>query len=289
MPDLSKLPVPKYDPLHPYHWEYDNVPIEVLALRDQLINGELENHAEILRDASGNQGTISNRLNQSLEEDGSLKDSAIDEAVHNIAEHSDGSKTVSDEDLEYYNDTLGYTVEQPVSFVRMLEAERSKLTLIASEATNIRFEVETDSDSLIIEEGQIYLGASESIQWDVTAPVPPSNAVTIKPVYNKPAHSHYYDIEPIIDEDDDDNLNYKVNSLSTPYKEGSLRVYINGVKLTADAEIHVPKRLDDNGLGTDADWVLNSFTPDHAAGTFELTTAIAENDIIRVDFDVVLT
>lgn len=283
MPDLSKLPVPKYDPLHPYHWEYDNIPIDVLALRDELINGELENHAEILRDASGNQGTVDNRLNQSLEQDGSLKASAIDEAAHNIAEHSDGSKTVEASELDYYNDTLSYPdVINPVPFVRMLEAERAKLALIASEATNITFEVETPSNTLIIEEGRVYLGASEGIEWDVTAPVPPSNSVTIKPVLTIPiefAHRHYYDLEPITT----DYLNYKVTSVNTPYVEGSLRVYINGVKLTTDTQVYVP------GNVMTEDWSLNSFTPDHEAGTFELYAAITVDDIIRIDFDIALS
>lgn len=283
MPDLSKLPVPKYDPLHPYHWEYDNVPIDVLALRDELINGELENHAEILRDASGNQGTVDNRLNQSLEQDGSLKASAIDDAAHNIAEHSDGSKVVDTLELDYYNDTLNYPdVINPVPFVRMLEAERAKLALIASEATNITFEIETPSNTLVVEEGRIYLGASEGIEWDVTAPVPPSTSVTIKPVLTIPiefAHRHYYDLEPITT----DYINYKVTSVNTPYVEGSLRVYINGVKLTSDAQVYVP------GNVMTEDWSLNSFTPDHEAGTFELYAAITADDIIRIDFDIALS
>jgi hypothetical protein len=283
MPDLSKLPVPKYDPLHPYHWEYDNVPIEVLALRDQLINGELENYAKILRDAAGNQGTVDNRLNQSLKQDGSLKASAIDKAAHNIAEHSDGSKIVDVSELDYYNDTLNYPdVINPVPFVRMLEAERAKLALIASEATNITFEVETPSNTLVIEEGKIYLRASEGIQWDVTAPVPPSTSVTIKPVLTIPlefAHRHYYDLKPITT----DYLNYKVTSVNTPYIEHSLRVYINGVKLTTDADVYVPGNL------MTEEWTLNSYTPDHTAGTFVLNTAITSDDIIRIDFDVALS
>lgn len=283
MPDLSKLPVPKYDPLHPYHWEYDNIPIENLALRDELINGELEQHAKILRDSSGNQGTLDNRLNQSINEDGSLKSSAVDESAHNIAEHSDGSKTVDTSELEYYNETLDYAdVVNPVPFVRMLEAERDKLSRIADEATKITFEVETPSNVLIIEEGPIALGASAGIQWDITAPVPPSTAVTLTPVLTIPidfAHRHYYDLEPITT----DYINFKVTSVNTPYIEGSLRVYINGVKITTDSQVYVP-----GNLITD-DWSLQSFIPDHEAGTFELYTAITSDDIIRIDFDIILT
>lgn len=283
MPDLSKLPVPKYDPLHPYHWEYDNVPIENLALRDELINGELEQHAKILRDSSGNQGTLDNRLNQSINEDGSLKSSAIDEAAHNIAEHSDGSKTVDVPELDYINNTLDYPdVVNPVPFVRMLEAERDKLSRIADEATKITFEVETPSNVLIIEEGSIALGNSAGIQWDITAPVPPSTAVTLTPVLTIPidfAHRHYYDLEPITT----DYTNFKVTSVNTPYIEGSLRVYINGVKITTDNQVYVPGNLISD------DWSLQSFIPDHAAGTFELYTAITSDDIIRIDFDISLT
>lgn len=282
MPDLSKLPVPKYDPLHPYHWEYDNIPIDNLALRDELINGELEQHAKIIRDSSGNQGTLDNRLNQSINQDGSLKSSAIDESAHNIAEHSDGSKTVDVPELDYYNNTLNYPdVANPVPFVRMLEAERDKLSRIADEATKITFEVETPSNVLVIEEGPIALGTSAGIQWDITAPVPPSTAITLTPVLTIPidfAHRHYYDLEPITT----DYLNFKVTSVNTPYIEGSLRVYINGIKITTDYQVYVP-----GNLITDA-WSLQSFTPDHTAGTFELYAAITSDDIIRIDFDIAL-
>lgn len=283
MPDLSKLPVPKYDPLHPYHWEYDNIPIDTLALRDELINGELNGHAQILRDAAGNQGSLDNRLNQSLEQDGSLKASAIDEASHSIAEHTDGTKIVDDDELDYYNITLNYPdVVNPVPFVRMLEAERAKLALIDSEATNVTFIVETPSTTLAIEEGQIQFGTSEGIAWDVTAAVPPSNAVTLTPILNIPiefAHRHYYDLEPITT----DYVNYQVTSVNTPYVEGSLRVYINGIKLTSDAQVYVP------GNVMTEDWSLNSFTPDHEAGTFELYAAITSDDVIRIDFDIALS
>jgi hypothetical protein len=135
---------------------------------------------------------------------------------------------------------------------------------------------------LVIEEGKIYLGASEGIQWDVTAPVPPSTLVTIKPVLTIPlefAHRHYYDLEPITT----DYVNYKVTPVNTPYIEDSLRVYINGIKLTTNTEVYVPGNL------MTEEWTLNSFTPDHEAGTFELYAAITGDDIIRIDFDIALT
>jgi len=106
--------------------------------------------------------------------------------------------------------------------------------------------------------------------------------VTLKPVLTIPidfAHRHYYDLEPITT----DYISFKVTSVNTPYIEGSLRVYINGIKLTADNQVYVP------GDVMTEDWSLNSFTPDHTAGTFELYAAITSDDIIRIDFDIALS
>ena len=77
MPDLSSIPVPQYAPNQPYHWEYDNLPLKALADRDEVINGEVDNQTKILVDAAGTQGTLANRLNQSIDEDGNLKRTAF--------------------------------------------------------------------------------------------------------------------------------------------------------------------------------------------------------------------
>lgn len=276
MPQLEKLPVPKYNPLHPYHWEYDNLPLKLLEDRDEIINGEVENHAKILRDAVGTAGTLATRLNKSLNTDGTLKTSAVDQSLHNIAEHSDGSKTVTQSLLDYYVNTLGYaTVVNPVPFVRMLQAERDKLRRIADEATNLTVEVETPSNIVLFEEGPIRLMPSDGIQWSIVSPNKIKANLTISTAF---AHRHHYDLEPITT----DFKNFKVTSVQTPYIEGSLRVYINGVKLNATESIYVP-----GNLVTDA-WTLNKYTPSHTTGTFVLDTAITADDIIRIDFDVAL-
>lgn len=273
MPELEKYPVPLYNPLHPYHWEYDNLPLEALKLRDEVINGQVDINSGILMDAAGNQGTVANRLNQSMNEDGSLMDTAIDEALHNIAEHEDGSKTLTTEELDDLNE-LGYVVSNPVPFVRMLNAERAKLALIADEATNMTIQVETPSNIVLYEEGPLTLAESESISWSVSGN-------EIKANMNFPAeaaHRHYYDLEPVTE----DYLTFQVTSVSTPYLEDSLRVYINGVRLSSSGEVYVP------GADISDTWTLNSFTPDHEAGTFELSAAITAADIIRIDFDIAL-
>ena len=283
MPDLSKIPVPQYTALQPYHWEYDNVPINNLALRDELMNGELENHAKILREGAGTQGNMANRIAQSIDMDGNIKATAVDQSLHSIAEHTDASKTLDSMELDYINNTLGYeSVVNPVSYVRMLDAERSKLTLIASNATDIRFHVQTPSTTVQIDEGIISLEQSDSIAWDLTAPASPASPYILKPVLSIStafAHNHYYDLEPITV----DYQNYSVTAVNTPFIEGSLRVYVNGVRLNSEYDIYAP------GFLPTSSWSLNKFTPNHVNGTFSLANAITTSDIIRIDFDISLT
>lgn len=274
MPDLSKYPVPMYEAGQPYHWNYDNIPITNLSKRDEVINDELEIHADILISAAGSLGTLDARLDQSIEENGNLKESAINETLHNIAEHSDGNKTV--DNLDYYNNTLGYTVDNPVEFVRMLNAERAKLALIANEAKNIYFQIETPSETVEIDSGIIKLTPSNYIQWSIT----PGNPNIVKPIAVNP---RYYDITPVpANINDPDYINYKVTSIGTAFIENSLRIYINGIRITTDVEIYVPGKLP-----TD-DWKLNKFTPNATNGTFELLNAITEDDVIRIDFEISL-
>lgn len=276
MPDLNKLPVPRYDPGHPYHADYDNLPLDVLKLRDEIMNGELGTHGQILREANGNQGTLSNRLNQSIDGDGSLKTEAVDAALHNIAEHTDGSKTVGTDELSYYVDSLGYSsVSNPVPFVRMLQSEREKLALIASEATNLSIEVETPSNIVLFEDGIVHFAPSTGITWEVSE----GNVIqAVLGVSTEFAHRHFYDLEPLTD----DYIEFTVTSVNTPYVEDSLRVYVNGVRLSSEIEIYTPGNL------VSDDWVLLKFTPDHENGAFSLNAAITSEDIIRIDFDVAL-
>ena len=282
MPDLSKVPTPEYSPLQPYHWEYDNMPIKTLALRDELINAELENNSKILRLGAGTQGNMSNRIDQSIDQDGNLKSSSVDESMHSIGSHSDGSLSVGDAELDYINMTLGYnSVANPVSFVRMLDAERSKLAMIADEATSISFEVYTASNIVSFNEGSLSFQPSDTIAWDITAPASPSAPYVIKPVLGISstfAHGHYYGVEPITS----DYKNYTVTMMSTPYMENSLRVHINGMRIDKTSSIYAP------GSNPGVDWTLNSYSEDFENGAFSLENEITPSDTIRIDFDVSL-
>jgi len=277
MPDLTKLPVPQHTGGQPYHANYDNIPLEVLADRDYVINGEVDYQSQVLKDAAGNQGNVANRLNQSIEENGDLKTGAVDDALHNVAEHTDGSKTVETDELEYYVETLGYAaVTNPVSFVRMLESERDKLALVADEATNLMLQVETPSNITLFDDGTIELAPSASIHWEVTAPNIVKPVLTISTDF---AHRHYYDIGIDNGLSTDDYITFDT---PTPFVEGSLRVYINGIRLSSEIEVYYPS----NPVST---WNLNQFTPDFEAGTFELNSEITDEDIIRVDYEISLT
>jgi hypothetical protein len=283
MPDLSQLPVPLYSADQPYHWEYDNLPLQVLSDRDLLINLQVDVHAGILRDTAGTQGTLSNRLNQSIDENGDLKVEAIDQSQHNIAEHTDGSKIVSEIELADYV-SLGFpSLTNPVEFVRMLSSERDKLALIANEATNLVVSFETISNIVLFEENTVEFVSSNSIQWEVESP---NKVKAVLSVSTEFAHRHYYDLTPVMLPTDDTipilYKLFKVTSTSTPYIEDSLRVYINGIRLNPNYSVYYPS----NPVST---WNLNSFTTDAENGLFTLTNPITDEDIIQIDFDKSLT
>ena len=77
MPRIELIPEVKYNPLDPIHHYYDNLPLENILRRINLINLALDDVILQMRDAIGTQGSLANRLNQSIESDGSLKKQAI--------------------------------------------------------------------------------------------------------------------------------------------------------------------------------------------------------------------
>lgn len=292
MPDLTKMPVPLYSADQPYHWEYDNLPLKALADRDVAINNAVDSQSQILQDAAGDQSNVAVRLNQSLEDNGDLMASAIDQAMHNIAMHQDGSLNLSVSQIDIFQNDYGYVLSNPVPFVRMLEAERDKLALVANEATSFALEVYIPSPSNIslipssicvsniclFDNTVLQLQPSEFITWEVQSPN------VLKPILNlntESFHRHYYDIEPITS----DYIDFSVSNVNTQFVEGSLRVYINGIRLSSEYEVLYPPVSSPDS----SSWSANKYTPDHTTGTFQLNNPITSNDIIRIDFDVLLT
>jgi hypothetical protein len=300
VPQIELVPVPLYQPSQPYNSQIDNIPIQGLIDRILLVNSQVDVDATILSDAQGTQGTLSNRLAQSINEDGSLKTTAIDEAQHNIAEHTDGSVTV--------NGTL-------ISYVRMLFSERAKLAEIGSDANNLEILVNVNnsvpsglpSQISVVTISQIeYLNGvveikpSDSIYWSV------EEDGSLKANTNFPStvrHLHNYDVVPVPQNLlSPDYKNYVVTSTATQYRSGSLRVYINGIRLTQSSNITPGKAPRGNYVpisfssGTPT-WVTYTYTEDTASlsngiitsGQFSLSSAITAQDVITVDFDMLYT
>lgn len=298
MPAIELVPVDLYQPSQPYNHQIDNIPIQGLIDRILLVNSAVDIDTNILSDAQGTQGTLANRLAQSINDDGTLKTSAIDAASHNIAEHTDGYVVV--------NDT-------PISYVRMLLDERAKLDGISSGATNLEILVTLNNHvpsglpsqiSVInISEiefigGVMELKPSDSIYWSV------NSDGSIAANTNFPAtvrHQHNYDLIPIPQNlASPDYKNYLVTSVGTPYRAGSLRVFINGIRLTKSSNIvpggaprgnYVPTSFS-SGTPT---WLTFTYSEGTVvsgivtSGKFSLSNAITVNDVITVDFDTLYT
>jgi hypothetical protein len=258
MPRIELITVPLYNPTDPYHYEFDNLPLKNILRRQNLINLSLDNVIEQIRDAIGTQGSMANRLNQSINADGSLKPVAIDEALHSVEEH---------EDTEDY--------------VRMLRSESDKLALTQNEATNTSLEIQLDDngdDVVLFNNGPVRLVPSPTVTLAVESP----NKVSFNLGFPlEAAHRHYYDQEPVpLDLMEPDFINYKVNTAATPIVSGTLRVYINGVRLSASTSIYVPGAL------VNDPWTLMTYVEHADSGEFALSTAVSEEDVVRIDYDI---
>lgn len=150
MPRIELIDVPLFGPNDPYHFEYDNIPLKNILRRQILINLSLDELVGQQRDAIGTQGSLANRLNQSINADGTLKVEAINSAEHSIESHTDSD-----------------------IYVRMLRAESDKLTLISDNATDFSCEIiaEGSDDPVVFDSGVLRIIASESITWEITIPI----------------------------------------------------------------------------------------------------------------------
>ena len=97
------------------------------------------------------------------------------------------------------------------------------------------------------------------------------------------AHRHFYD-QPAIPSNQMQPYyqNYSVNSETTPYIAGSLRVFLNGIRLSAVHGVYAP-----GSLVNDA-WTLLSYTEDAVGGAFTLSTPVSQEDVVRIDYDILL-
>lgn len=258
MPQIDLIQPVFYGPNDPIHWEVDNLPLAAILDRQNLINLALDNVIQDIRDAIGTQGSVSNRLNQSMNADGSLKLAAVDAVLHTIDDHTDTA-----------------------AYVRMTKHQSDKLNLVEDGANNLSVRVYLDANNFIsLASGSINLKASSTVVPVLDAPNNVRFDMAFPP---SAAHQHYYGLTPAAANLlDPDYVNYRSTSTATPFVAGSLRVYVNGVRIFDDAEVYVP-----GALVTDM-WTLLSFTEDAAHGAFDLSAAITAEDMIRIDFDVAL-
>jgi hypothetical protein len=264
MPRIELIPEVLHQAMDPYHHEFDNLPLQNILTRQSLLNSAVDINSDILRDSVGTQGTLSNRLTQSIEDNGDLKLIAVDDVMHNIAYHTDGTILIS---------------SIPVSFVRMKEEERDKLTLIDDEATSIKIQVETISTTVLFDDETVRVVDSDTVTWSVTSP----NIIKANLTFPVgAAHTHYYDYTPVhANLVTPDYTNYKVTSVATPFVDGSLRVTINGIRINKTESVYVP-----GSTGPSSTWTLTEIdTSVPASGTFALNRAITDDDVIRIDFD----
>jgi hypothetical protein len=260
LPNISSIPVPLYQPLDPYQHVVDNRPILGLIERITAVNSQVDNNTANLYSAAGSAGSMFNRLNQSLEQNGDLKVAAVDATNHSIEAHVDTT-----------------------DFVRMTSLERAKISLIAPEATSLNMVVSTISGAIAFDNTTVTFGGSDTIQWvyqggKVTAQTDFPAAVR---------HIHYYGLVPvdqnIISPNDQD---FYVTSLATAYQEDSLRVFVNGVRLDPNGTVYVP-----TGMPGTVTYVAMTYTEDTAtggivtSGGFSLSTTLPSGASIIVDFN----
>lgn len=250
MPNIDSILPTKHSGDQPYHADYDNIPLSALEARIDLVNRALDQVDEIIRNSSGASGNLSARLNQSINLDGSLKSTAIDEASHKISQH------VEDDDG-----------------VIMTPEERAKLANIHDNANVLNVIV----NEIAITTESINLENSDSVTWSLESPN------ILKAEFAFPAsaaHRHYYSLIPVhFSLSTPDFKKYKTTSVSTTFIEGSLRVYINGIRIFEDQEVYVYNNIPSNS------WIKTKFTPDHSNGLFELNRNLTSNDIVTIDFD----
>lgn len=254
MPEIELIPEVLHEPNQPYHFHYDNLPLKAILDRLDLINSQVDINTSILRGTQGTTGSLGARLTVSTEDDGTLKASAIDAALHSIEEHTDTD-----------------------DYVRMTSSERDKLALIDSEATNIEIEVEAISSTVLFANGTVRFQPSDTVTWSIDAP----DIVKAHSAFPADAaHRHNYDITPANVSPTPDYQNFKTTSINTPFIEDTLRVYVNGVRLSATGQVRVPD------IATADTWTLTYVaSQDETLGTFSLNRALDPSDIIRIDFD----
>lgn len=271
MPDISSIAIPRYAASEPYYYAFDNKPLDAIEQILTLINDQVDINTQSLLSAGGNY-TLAQRLNVSLLPNGNLRTTSVDTSLHNIGAHTDSSYTVSGGELATFQ-TLFPSITNPVFFVRMLQEERDKLALVQEEANNITVSVDDGSTTTDFSGGTVIFSPSSTVTWTVESGQVVKAEVTTSLTG---AHEHYDNITPQSASLTPDYQTYTTGGYPD-FTAGSLKVFINGVRIFPDASVYVPS------ADPSMPWNLNSFTEDGLTG-FSLLNPITQDDIIYVDF-----
>lgn len=289
MPEINSIPESSclYDGNQPYHVHYDNLPLKNILRRIELVNTQVDINTDILRGSGGDVGSLNNRLSVSLHDNGKIISSSVDNSLHNIGYHLDGTY-------------------EGVEYVRMTKSERDKLDLIGNEANNLQIEIEDmidggefleNSISKKIDTGTVIFRSSDTVFFNFETATSEEIGSNVSGIIKahclfppSSAHRHHYGIIPVVEGlSSPNNKNYTTTVMNTKFIEGSLRVYINGIRLnTATEENPTPYVLVPNNEATQWNEFYVEFQ-NAESGEFSLSSAIRENDKIIIDFDELLS
>ena len=259
-----------YQPLWPYNHYYDNLPIEDLANQLFVVNTQASLTEQALESSIGSAGTLAARLAVALEDNGSLRASAVDGAIvdgtsdtgHNIAMHQDGV------------DGGG------TAYVRMLYNERATLENIVSGSTKLPLNISVYSPVLgtptpVPVGTGLTIGNSDTITWSLSE----TNIATANAAYTFwLTGGKIYNATP-----SGSGTSFTTPS-SLPYISGSLRVYINGIRINPIGAAAIT-------IGGSSYTYTEGATNDTrgyyvvTAGDFVLSNSVASNTMLAIDFD----
>ena len=273
MPQLKIVQL--YQGLQPYFYDVDNLPITDLIENDNRINTACDANSQLISDAIGNAGSLALKLNTCMDSLGNLLQTAVDNAQHHIGEHYEAivNPLVND----YY--------------VIMMNSERQKLSSVTDNATALTISMWSGAyggnlvETLYTNEHVEFI-PSETINW-TTSIQSGHQYVSAQLAFGGAFVQHNYGATPTAS----DYRDYTVPTGN--YVSGTLRVYINGIRLLESPSfansnlLYVPSYVN---APTSISWVQNSYEEvDPDSGTFTLYNAITVYDTIQVDFDLSLT
>lgn len=193
MADLSKIPIRYFEQVDPYGFVVDNRPLRDLESRIDLVNSDITGLSNTLSDAAGDTGSLANRLNVSLEDDGSIKAAAI--PAHDLHIHADSG-----------------------DFVKMTSEERTKLSGVSTSASNF---------GLSINQGQakrdevVNIEESASIKIHETSSGIQFYSIVPTSYY----HLHYGPLEPLVKCRKENGVFIPDEDASTPYYIRAVTTY----------------------------------------------------------------